>query len=73
MLACDSCGTLPQVRLYPLPNENRKGESLEDFDHMLTCLDLVGCGLQPFDRTLDLVGCGLQSFDHTLQDHTVVG
>ena len=28
---------------------NKKGESLEDFDHVL---DMVGCGLQSFDHTL---------------------
>ena len=41
-----------------LPNKNKKGESLEVFDHVLTWLNMVGRGLQ--------------SFDHTLQDHTLV-
>ena len=43
-----------QVLPDPLPNKNKKGESLEDFDHVL---DMVGCGLQSFDYTLQ---------DHTL-------
>ena len=33
----------------PLPNKNKKGETLEDVDHML---DMVGLGLQSFDHTL---------------------
>ena len=31
----------------PLPNKN-KGESLEDFDHVL---DMFGCGLELLDHT----------------------